>query len=191
MHEDLEDQKFAKLEFIELNACSGGCVGGVLTVENPYVAKVKLKRLRKYMPVACNHLASAGEVNGYWTEGVEYVPVFKLGENMKESIAMMNQVDVLCEKFPGLDCGSCGAPTCQTLAEDIVRGEATPNDCIYVLRSNIADLSQKIESLTQGEKTGKPLSEEEDEMLRRYIKELTTELASFGVPGNYRRSGQN
>ena len=26
--EDLEDQKFAKLQFIELNACSGGCVGG-------------------------------------------------------------------------------------------------------------------------------------------------------------------
>jgi len=54
--EDLEDQKFSALEFIELNACNGGCVGGVLTVENPFVAKVKLIRLRKYMPVACNHL---------------------------------------------------------------------------------------------------------------------------------------
>ena len=40
--EDLEDQKFDQLEFIELNACAGGCVGGVLTVENPYLAKVKL-----------------------------------------------------------------------------------------------------------------------------------------------------
>ena len=40
--EDLEDQKFSQLQFVELNACSGGCVGGVLTVENPYVSAVKL-----------------------------------------------------------------------------------------------------------------------------------------------------
>lgn len=54
--EDLEDQKIGMLEFIELNACNGGCVGGVLTVENPFVARVKLKRLRKYLPVARNHI---------------------------------------------------------------------------------------------------------------------------------------
>ena len=54
--EDMEDQKFTNLKFVELNACSGGCVGGVLTVENPYVAEVKLKRLRKYMPVARSHM---------------------------------------------------------------------------------------------------------------------------------------
>ena len=41
--EDMEDQKFTNLKFVELDACSGGCVGGVLTVENPYVAEVKLK----------------------------------------------------------------------------------------------------------------------------------------------------
>ena len=45
--EDMEDQKFSNLKFVELNAGNGGCVGGVLTVENPYVAEVKLKRLRK------------------------------------------------------------------------------------------------------------------------------------------------
>ena len=103
---------------------------------------------------------------------------------------MMSDVERLTARFPGLDCGSCGAPTCQTLAEDIVRGEATPNDCIYVLRSNIADLSQKIEALTQGENGGKMLSEEEDKLLHKYIKELTTELASFGVPGNLRQPEQ-
>ena len=54
--EDLEDQRFSDLDFIELNACNGGCVGGVLQVENPYVAKAKIKRLRKYLPVAKTHL---------------------------------------------------------------------------------------------------------------------------------------
>lgn len=152
--EDLEDQKFTNLEFIELNACAGGCVGGVLTVENPYVAKVKLKRLRKYMPVACNHLADVEKVDGYWNREVEYVPVFKLGDSMKESIAMMAKVDVLCEKFPGLDCGSCGAPTCKALAEDIVRGVADEKDCIHILREYIHKLSDEISMLDIGRKKG-------------------------------------
>ena len=59
--EDMEDQKFTNLRFVELNACNGGCVGGVLTVENPYVAEVKLKRLRKYMPVARSHMHESEE----------------------------------------------------------------------------------------------------------------------------------
>ena len=103
---------------------------------------------------------------------------------------MMSTVEELTARFPGLDCGSCGAPTCQTLAEDIVRGDAAPNDCIYVLRSNIADLSQKIERLTSGKNTGQPLTSEEDDLLHRYIHELTTELASFGVPGKLGKTGK-
>ncbi|MDF2586674.1 MAG: Fe-S cluster domain protein [Anaerocolumna sp.] len=145
--EDLEDQKFSQLEFIELNACNGGCVGGVLTVENPFVAKVKLKRLRKYMPVACNHLNNTKVEDGFWTEPVHYEPVFKLGMDMKESIAMVAKVEELCERFPGLDCGSCGAPTCKSLAEDIVRGVASERDCIHVLREFIHKISDEISLL--------------------------------------------
>lgn len=39
MLEDLEDEKYRDLDFVELDACAGGCVGGVLQVENPYIAK--------------------------------------------------------------------------------------------------------------------------------------------------------
>ena len=95
---------------------------------------------------------------------------------------MMSDVEKLTARFPGLDCGSCGAPTCQTLAEDIVRGDATPNDCIYVLRANIADLSRKIEALTQSRNSENGLSDSDSELLDSYIRTLTAELASFGVP---------
>ena len=90
--EDLEDQKFSHLKFVELNACNGGCVGGVLTVENPYVAEVKLKRLRKYMPVARSHMENEehAETIVPWTVGVQYEPVFNLGENIMESFARLN-----------------------------------------------------------------------------------------------------
>ena len=138
--EDLEDQKITDLKFIELNACHGGCVGGVLTVENPYAARAKLKQLRKYMPVAKSHMEAewndfAKEV--FWTKEVEYEPVFKLGTNMRESISRMAQLEALCKKFPGLDCGSCGAPTCKALAEDVVRGEAAEHDCIPVFKEYV------------------------------------------------------
>jgi hypothetical protein len=145
--EDLEDQKFERLEFIELNACAGGCVGGVLTVENPYLAKVKLLRLRKYLPVACNHLNNESGDNAFWTGKVIYEPVLQIGKDIKESIVNMSRVDELCEKFPGLDCGSCGAPTCKALAEDIVRGEAQESDCIHILRNYIHRLFDELAKL--------------------------------------------
>lgn len=145
--EDLEDQKFSSLEFIELNACNGGCVGGVLTVENPFVAKAKLKKLRKYLPVACNHLKQDYVGGAFWSRKIEYQPVFRLGSNFKESIALMTKVEELCSKFPGLDCGSCGAPSCKALAEDIVRGEAKEQDCIHLLREHIHKLYDEISLL--------------------------------------------
>lgn len=145
--DDLEDRKLEQLEFIELNACSGGCVGGILTVENPYAAKVKLKRLRKYLPVACTHLDSNESDGVFWSEDVLYEPVFKIGKNMKDSINKMARVEELCSRFPGLDCGSCGAPTCKALAEDIVRGVAKEEDCIHILKDYIHRLSDELSRL--------------------------------------------
>ncbi|MBE6837075.1 MAG: 4Fe-4S dicluster domain-containing protein [Ruminococcus sp.] len=145
--EDLEDQKFSNLDFIELNACSGGCVGGTLTVENAYVGKAKLNRLRKYLPVSKNHLGDKTPENAYFDKEIPYVPVFRLGKSLKDSIAAMAKVNALCEKFPGLDCGSCGAPTCKALAEDIVCGRAHERDCIYLLRDYIHRISRQFSSL--------------------------------------------
>jgi len=148
--DDLEDEKLDNLEFIELNACAAGCVGGVLTVENPYSAKVRLLRLRKYLPVARSHTNGAFPSEAYWSEKVEYEPVYKLGENVKDGIEKMKQVDDLCAKFPGLDCGSCGAPTCRALAEDVARGVGHERDCIHLLREYIHKLSDEISMLDGG-----------------------------------------
>lgn len=147
--DDLEDEKLSDIEFIELNACNGGCVGGVLTVENPFLAKVKIKRLRKYMPVAKSHLEEKIEEKDYmyWNKSPEYIPVYQLGENMKESIHLLAEVERILDKFPDLDCGSCGAPTCRALAEDIIRGEASENDCIHIVREYIHKLSEDISML--------------------------------------------
>lgn len=145
--EDLEDQKFTNLDFIELNACFGGCVGGTLTVENPYVAKAKLNSLRRYMPVSRSHLDETELANPYFEKEIEYAPVFRIGNSMKDSIAAMAKISDLCDKFPGLDCGSCGAPTCRALAEDIVSGRAHERDCIYLLRDYIHQISRQFSNI--------------------------------------------
>lgn len=175
--EDLEDEKFGQLEFIELNACNGGCVGGVLTVENPYVAHAKLKHLNKYLPVSINHLTDYDNVPLDWTDPVEYEPVFRLGEDFSESFAMMRKVESLCNKFPALDCGACGAPTCRALAEDIVRGDATEEYCIPILKSQIHNLSNEYLGMADriNESSGSP--SDHIHMLQNYIQVLTRGIA--------------
>lgn len=145
--EDLEDNKIGDLDFVELNSCIGGCVGGVLQVENPYVAKTKLTMLRKYMPVAGSHLDDNIPDNVYWSKEVEFMPVFRLGATPLESMEMMQKIDAIAENLPGLDCGSCGAPTCHALAEDIVRGVANERECIHLLKKYLHKISSDLNLL--------------------------------------------
>lgn len=175
--EDMEDQKFTNLKFVELNACNGGCVGGVLTVENPYVAEVKLKRLRKYMPVARSHIEGNAEVLVKWTKDVQYEPVFNLGNTMMESFARLGQAERLCKKLPGLDCGSCGAPTCKALAEDIVRGEAVESDCVYYLRENLHKLSEEVSILADDIAAGNAEGYEMLKVMTEYIQRISDEMS--------------
>ncbi len=145
--EDLEDSKIQDLDFVELNACTGGCVGGVLQVENPYVAKTKLTLLRKYMPIAGSHLDGKIPKDAFWTKEVAFEPVFRLGNTPAESIEIMQQIDNIAETLPGLDCGSCGAPSCRALAQDIVRGVANERDCIHLLKRYLHKISSDLNSL--------------------------------------------
>ena len=145
--EDLEDDKLQNLDFIELNACSGGCVGGVLAVENPYLARVKLNILRKYLPVSGSHLENTVPPRAFLETKIEYVPVFRLGENLEESVSMMQKVEELTERLPGLDCGCCGAPTCRALAEDVARGSASEKDCIHILKKYIHQFTDELSKI--------------------------------------------
>ena len=145
--EELEDERIRELDFVELNACSGGCVGGVLCVENGYVAKARLQRLRKYLPVSQNHLDGGVPRDMEWTEPLEFAPVLKLSQNLEEAMQMMEEIDVICEGLPGLDCGSCGAPSCRALAEDVVKGVARTSDCVFLMREQVKNVADTLSSI--------------------------------------------
>ncbi len=138
--DEIEKENFAGLEFIELNACNGGCVGGALNVENPYIAKARLQNLRRYLPVAKSHLPKenpAVKERMLWDAKVVYSPVMQLDADRGEAMRKMQKIQTISKCFSQIDCGSCGAPTCNALAEDIVRGEASEDDCIIEMRRQI------------------------------------------------------
>ncbi len=137
---EIEDEKLSRLEFAELNACTCGCVGGCLTSENPYIAKARLGLLRKYLPVSCNHLEGEGipEILR-WEKPLEASDALKLADNIQDAMTVMHMINELLERLPGLDCGTCGAPTCRALAEDVVQGLVSENDCVFRQREGMGE----------------------------------------------------
>lgn len=138
--DQIEDGNIPPIDFVELNACPGGCVGGVLTIENPYVAKNRLHTLRRYMQVAgASDISAKAFVpeNCFFGDLPDYQPLNRLSDNIGESMHLMAKIRQIRKELPGIDCGSCGAPTCRAFAEDIVLGNADQNDCIIAYREEI------------------------------------------------------
>ena len=140
--EEVERGNLDTIDFIELNACQGGCVGGSLTAENPFIAKTRLIKLRKYSPIACNHLTGKTVPDHLFckTPIEPCDDVMKLADNMAEAMERMGRMKELLKIFPGLDCGTCGAPSCKALAEDVVRGYASEQDCVFRAREELHDI---------------------------------------------------
>ncbi len=130
--EQIDNGAIPNLEFVELNACTGGCVGGVMNIQNPFIAKARLRSLRRYLPVSCNFLEQEGEIipeEFLFESFPDYRPIAKLSDSFSESLRMMSKITEIKESLPGIDCGSCGAPTCRAFAEDIVKNNAKIEDC--------------------------------------------------------------
>lgn len=139
--DQIENGNIPPLEFIELNACTGGCVGGVMTMQNPFIAKARLQTLRRYLPVSQNTLPKDTYVTAdYLFEDMPtYTPSNRLGSNIAESMKMMADIQNFKATLPGIDCGACGAPTCRAFAEDVVKQTACHEDCPIRNIYNVSD----------------------------------------------------
>ena len=137
--EAVEDQKLPEVEFVEMNACTQGCVGGCLNIENPFAARMRIKRLMKYLPVSCNKLEDP-EQAAVQVE-LAHTPVLKLSADLSDAIEKNARIEALSKKLPGLGCGACGAPSCRALAEDIVLGFGSEGDCIFTMRERMMYMS--------------------------------------------------
>ena len=138
--DQIDSSDITHLDFVELNACSGGCVGGAMTVANAYIAQARLQSLKRYLPVSPNRPASDWIPDKYFHEKkVEYNPYSSLSSDRKTAMQMMRDIEELTKKLPGLDCGSCGAPTCMAFAEDVVKKETSVDECTVILKRTLKE----------------------------------------------------
>ena len=143
MLEEIEDGRQSDVEFIELSACTQGCVGGCLTVENPYAARMRIRRMMKQLPLSrCTEsLSRQQEKSLRFSRILQYSPAFRLDADRAEAMAKHLRIEALEARLPGLHCGSCGAPNCHAFAEDVVLGRASQEDCIFRVRERMRDVA--------------------------------------------------
>ena len=148
MLEEIEDGRLPEADFLELSACTQGCVGGCFTVENPYGAKMRMKSLMKGQPVSRNRFTLTGDDRELVRRDkqLQYLPTFVLDRDREMAISKQRRIQELESHLPGLHCGSCGAPSCHAFAEDVVLGRASVDDCIFKVRERMRTMAGKEEA---------------------------------------------
>ena len=153
--EEIEDNRLPGLRFFEGMACFGGCIGGPLSFENPFIARNRIRKLVLSLPkVRPQDVVSPEEISGmadeiFCDKPLEPVKVMQLGKDVREALHSMERVEGLSKKLPGLACGSCGSPSCQALAEDIVLGYATEMDCLVLLKERLRQMAHQMVEMSE------------------------------------------
>ncbi len=133
----IEDHYLDQYDYIVLRSCTNGCVGGAFCVENPFVA---MSRIKKMIKEGEDREIDVSELDTLYQEGEFDVvplaprPVMELDKDIKSAIIKMKRINEILTTLPGLNCSACGSPTCYALAEDVVQGKATIDDCVVLLK---------------------------------------------------------
>lgn len=128
---------FQEMEYFELRTCPEGCLGGVLNAVDKYVAKGNVHRMM--------HLYGLGRriprhtIQQMYDQGA-FAPdrppqsLAALFADRKPALTLeqMAEIDRIQEHVGGYGCGACGAPDCASFAEDVVRGQAGMEDCMWL-----------------------------------------------------------
>ncbi|MGM0410265.1 MAG: [Fe-Fe] hydrogenase large subunit C-terminal domain-containing protein [Bacillota bacterium] len=149
--EEISRNNIKGIKYFELVACPEGCVGGILNVKNPYQAKYNIKKLvEKYKSQSKEKIMVEQDLSSYNFEldkKFKATDASKLAQDLDKAMEKLTALEKEIEILPGLDCAACGAPDCETLAEDIVNGEAKRTDCVFMLRKKVGDLADEMSSL--------------------------------------------
>lgn len=125
-----------KVKIIEAYSCTSGCVGGNFALENPFIAKWRVMHYANTLSKEESPNDVAEDLkwidyhDWFFTETIESMN--KDMPPLTESIRRMNKIHQILAKLPQIDCCACGSPTCRALAEDIVDGIKTLNDCVVI-----------------------------------------------------------
>jgi hypothetical protein len=141
--EILEEEAQTSLQFLELDACAEGCVGGILTVRNRFLASERLKYYSQQLPDVLDEVLTKrirdqrkAFQNDLRLPPFEATMTMGLDTDRSRALYKLQKVTDILKVLPGIDCGLCGCPTCKSLAEDIARGQASLKQCVVLKLRN-------------------------------------------------------
>lgn len=121
--DELENGLHGDLTVLAPYACDLGCFGSPLMIADAFTARRRSLRSRR-------SARSPGRVFER-SEPIRPRPGLRLDPDMGQAIAKLARIDALRRRLPGRDCGTCGAPTCEALAEDVALGRAPISACPF------------------------------------------------------------
>lgn len=141
--ENLENDRLGYVDFLELRACDEGCAGGILMTGNRFLTVERLRKMASDLSIKDSegqkkimdgfiNLKKHSFLGNIGPRNIE-----KLDEDTSVAMKKMKRKRRLMCFLPGFDCAACGAPDCQTLAEDVVQGNASMSNCIFLQQQMI------------------------------------------------------
>ena len=140
----LENDEVEGVEFLELRACDQSCAGALLSCENRFLCGERMyARARKAAERERNgEMARAREMDAYkdyLIENSEVEPpqprsMLTLDKDLSKAYQKLEKINKLKMYLPQVDCGMCGAPTCEAFATDVVCRQVGMTKCVFYQR---------------------------------------------------------
>jgi len=133
----LENDEVKGFDFLEMRACDQSCAGGILMTGNRFTTTERLEQRSREYPSCINQELPGNLDREYLsqclqTEEIKPQNVFRLDDDISKAMEKLSKAQKIICFLPGIDCGACGAPNCQALAEDMVQGKAKMSDCVFL-----------------------------------------------------------
>ncbi len=130
----LENEEIKNVDFLEIRACDESCAGGILSYRNRFLTAESMHNYARKLPETHDMMQ---EYKSYCSavvhmDKIEPRSMVKYDKDIEVAIRKMENARRLKKLLPGIDCGACGAPSCEALAEDIVRDQAELSSCIFL-----------------------------------------------------------
>lgn len=134
--DEIENGKLHNVDYVEILACVNGCVGGTFNVANPFIASSNINYISNSLSEDDCINPDLDRFEEMYESGIFN---YKLKEedypskiNLKEAVERNERIKEIYDKLPGLDCGSCGAPTCLAHADDVYNKEPYVYECVVL-----------------------------------------------------------
>ena len=140
----LENDEVEGVEFLELRACDQSCAGALLSIENRFLCGERMyARARKAAERERNgEVARARDMDAYkdyliensFAEPAQPRSMLTLDKDLAKAYQKLERINKLKMYLPQVDCGMCGAPTCEAFATDVVCKQVGLTRCVFYQR---------------------------------------------------------